>query len=198
MRCKPPDTDFYSELFDLNVEFLQLLKAGAPGLDGSLLGLNRTAAAGLARLGSEQLAYIARTPVLLAGFSGWPGDHFIGDTGRAGNDPGWIDEARLYCASLMTYLWQMARRDSLIGGLCFGVSDELNARFATTGFRDICSSAQFAVVRLEARFGRHPRFWTDLIRAAGSGDSTIRRVARLSSLTIELAGQRPGNRPANG
>ena len=40
---------------------------------------------------------------------------------------------------------------------------------------------------LTARFGRHPRFWPDLIRAAVSADNQFRALSRLTIIPMAIA-----------
>jgi len=193
MRCKAPDKTFYAELNELNAEFLILI-TGETGFCGTgVFGLNSAVRSQLQRLSSSERAFIAGTPMLLAGFVAPPPGSVVEDespvSAVARNDS--PVSAVTFCAGLMTYLWQMSRRDPLNAAFCIGMATHDIERFASLSFREIQSSTLWAVRRLQARFCEHPRFWADLIRAARSGEGPAQRTFRLSGIPIALAGHRP-------
>ena len=94
------------------------------------------------------------------------------------------EAARLFAASLLTWLWHTARQDRLLAALCIGPGRLGVEQLASAGFRDLQRAAAGAVDCLEARFCRHPRLWPDLVRAASQrgragadGDATLGRPA---------------------
>jgi hypothetical protein len=187
MEREAPDKHFYAEMRDLNLEFLALLAqcrhrpAGAP-----LFGLDAAVLEPLGRLGAVQLEAMAATPCLLAGFRATPprGLARVAEP-RPGEEPGCCADARVFAASLLTYAWQMARRDPLRAALCAGAPRDEPA----TGlrFRDIPGYASRALLHLEARFCRHARFWPDLVRAARDGQSQRMELARLTAIQLAVS-----------
>ena len=191
MRCKAPDKQFYRELTDLNEEFLMLVATAGAG--ASFLGLDAPIRSALGELSRPKLQFIAETPCLLAGFTLLPPALAAREEppGFSVMESAWMDSARMFSAALLTYLWQMARRNQLNAALCIGASADHIGRFAGISFHDIQSRAASAVYQLEARFCHQPRFWRDLIRAAHHGNSIVQRISRLTSIPLALADQRP-------
>ena len=193
MRCKAPDTQFYRELTDLNFEFLSLFRHVQPARAGATLGLDENTVRQIAALDVGQLREIAETPTLLAGFRSLPALAAVGEQRPedSAGERGWPLSARTFAAALMTWLWQVVRRDPLDAALCVGLSLENVNQLAGLNFREIQFHAGAVSRCLEARFSRHPRFWPDLLRASRDGNDTLRRVSRLSSIPMTLAEHRP-------
>jgi len=193
MLCKSPDNRIYAELESLNAGLLRIVASGRDA--GRNLGLPSAIATQLSRLRQDELAFIAGTPVLLAAFvpperSGSPDQ--IADAGlcvdpyRAGcdtrTDP-WSRTARLFAASLLTWLWKTDQSDHLMTALCLGPGEQLPVLSVTI----IEQLAGRATERLRVRFAEHPRFWPDLLRAARSRDVELRTLSRLAVLPLVLA-----------
>lgn len=196
MEREAPDKHFYAEMRDLNLEFLVLLTQcrhrppGAP-----LFGLDAAVLESLSRLGALQLEAMAATPCLLAGFRAAPprGLARVAEP-RQGEEADCCPDARVFAASLLTYAWQMARRDPLRAALCAGAP--CNEPASGLRLRDIPGYASRALLHLEARFCRHARFWPDLVRAARDGPSQRMELARLTAIQLAVAETGVSRRPA--
>jgi hypothetical protein len=194
MRREPPDSRFYVQIRDLNLAFLELVSMGRQRRHGPVFGLDTAVADQISRFNPAQLGEMAATPCLLAGVATSRGARLrerVAEPAPAG-DPEWAGQAALFAAGLLTYVWQMARRDSLCVALCAGttfsmVNDELR-------FADIRGLANRALHHVEARFLGHARFWPDLVRAARDGHPDRLQLARLSA--IQLATSEAGRAPA--
>jgi hypothetical protein len=192
MHCKPPDMRFYGELKDLNAEFLNLIIDHAKPWQEPVLGLDAGSALALRRLSDSELDFIAAAPGMLAGFTVLPSPQRVSES-RADlhqSDERWLASARLFCIGMMTYLWQVARRDQLVATLCVGPANGRVARLAELSFREIQGCADRAMTQLNARFGGHPTFWPDLIRAARSEDQEFKALSRLAIIPLTLAEHR--------
>ncbi len=78
MQHKQPDIQFFSELTDLNMDFLHLI-ASHPSRDSRpVLGLEPSIVESLRRLDSDQMRSIASAPRLLACFSSLPPEQLPG------------------------------------------------------------------------------------------------------------------------
>jgi hypothetical protein len=194
MQCKPPDMRFYGELQDLNAGFLRLIINHGRAWQAPLLGLDAGATAALRRLSDTELEFIATTPGLLAGFTVLPPPQSVSELQSElhGADGHWLESARLFCTALMIYLWQIARRDQLVTALCVGPGARRVSRLADLSFREIQDATDRAMCQLNARFGGHPAFWPDLIRAARSRDDDFRMMSRLAIIPLTLAEHRSG------
>jgi hypothetical protein len=183
MQREPPDTHFYAEVRDLNLEFLSLLAAGRRCCIGPVFGLDTAVVDQIARFNPAELDAMAATPCLLAGFGANLGTRTvrIAEPPPAG-DPEWGVHARLFAAGLLTYVLQMARRDALLAALCAGSA--AGSLAGATGFRDIRGYAERALQHLEARFRRQSRFWPDLVRATRDGRPERLHLARLSAIQL--------------
>lgn len=190
MRCKPPDSRTYEALRSLNAGFLALV-TDPDGLGvAPRLGLDPPICAQLSRLAPEELEFIAGTPSLLAGFDTPDRAHAVlsGRVAEPRSDSvAWSDArsaaARVFAAALLTYLWQMDRRDRLMTALCVGSAEPL----PDLTIARIQAYAAEATHRLRARFADHPCFWPDLIRAARSHDPDLRYLSRLTVIPLSLA-----------
>jgi hypothetical protein len=194
MRCKPPDKRFYQELTELNAGFLSLFTDQRLLWHGPLLGLDPPITHGLRALAAAELDFVAATPCLLAGFPVLPFPDAVSEsqTGARPADDRWLESARLYSAELTMYLWQLARQDHFATTLCVGRATDGMKQLTNMGFREMQASARIAMYHLRARFGRHPRFWPDLIRAARSGNQDLRSLSRLTIIPLTLAERRVG------
>jgi hypothetical protein len=194
MDRKAPDTHFYAELRDMNLEFLGLVARGGRPPGGSLFGLDAAVVDQVARFSAAQLEAMAGTPCLLAGFRAAP-PRVLARVAEPspGESPLWAEQARVFAASLLTYTSQMARRDPLRAALCTGPAMDVPA--AGLRFRDIQGYANRALLHLEARFCRHPRFWPDLVRTAREGHAARLELARLTAIQLASAEVGASRRP---
>ena len=192
MQCKPPDMRFYGELKELNIQFLSLIVEYRRPWQEPVLGLDAGSAAALSRLSASELDFIATAPGLLAGFTQLPPQPSVcySSIDLDQLDAKWLSSARHYCIGIMTYLWQLARRDQLVAALCVGPASRRISHFAELSFGDIQGCADRAIAQLNARFGDHPTFWPDLIRAARSQDAEFRDLSRLAIIPLTLAEHR--------
>jgi hypothetical protein len=192
MQCKPPEMRFYSELQDLNAGFLRLIVNHGTAWQAPLLGLDAGVTAALRQLTESELEFVATVPGMLAGFAALPPPQNISESasGWRGSDARWLEMVRLFCAGLMTYLWQLARRDKLVTTLCVGPDSGRVNSLAALSFREIQGFSDSAMCQLNARFASHPTFWPDLIRAARSEDDEFRALSRLAVIPLTLAEQR--------
>lgn len=188
MHCKPPDNRFYADLRDLNAGFLALIADPELRWHGPLLGLDSGVTAGIRALSGAQLDFIASTPCPLVGFNTFPPPRVIADSGARNRpaDDRWLDSARLFSTELVMYLWQTARQDWFSAAMCFGPGAEQASRLASMSFREIQHCARPALDQLTARFGRHKRFWPDLLRAAASADRDLKFLSRLAVFPLAL------------
>jgi len=197
MQREAPDTHFYAEIRDLNLEFLGLIAAGRQRHQGPIFGLDAAIVDQISRLTRPQLEAMAATPCLLAGFAGGRTRPTRVAEPSPSSDVGWAGHARLFAAGLRTYVVQMARRDPLRAALCAG--DTAGALADNTAYRDICGCADRALEQLEARFRRQTRFWPDLVRASRDGHPERLQLARLSAIqlaTFEAGRRASASRPA--
>lgn len=194
MRCKAPDKTFFADLRDLNREFLALLRRCRPTPETRALGLGAPIAEPIRRLSPDEVDFVATTPCLLAGLTGLPGVMAVGEASPASpQDRHWYDAARVFTASLMTYLRQVDHRDPLIVALCLGPA--LAEKLAALPLREMQTRAGVAVSQLEARFADNPRFWPDILKAARSGDEELRMLACLTSIPLCLTSDAFRGRP---
>jgi len=195
MQCKPPDMRFYGELKELNTEFLHLIVDHGKPWQEPLLGLDAGSASALRQLSDSELDFIATAPGMLAGFTVLPPPQRVSES-RADlhqSDERWLASARMFCIGMMTYLWQLARRDQLVAALCVGPAGGRVSRLAELSFGEIQGCADRAMAQLNARFGEHPTFWPDLIRAARSDDAEYKSLSRLAIIPLTLAEHRSTN-----
>lgn len=194
MHGKWPDTQFRREIHDFNREFLELLCMDIRG--GTAFGLAPNVRQRLRLLAPAQLDAIAETPCLLAAFAVLPprqlprgvAENSGPDTGSAPNPvaAAHAEAARLFAASLLTWLWHTACQDRLLAALCIGPGRLGVEQLASAGFRDLQRAAAGAVDCLEARFCRHPRLWPDLVRAVSQADAQVLTATRLSVVQLTL------------
>lgn len=183
MRCEPPDLQFYAEIRDLNLEFLELIVEAHRTWGRSVFGLDGMVLEQIGSLHAAQLEAIASVPCLLAGFAphrpfGAPA--FVAES-RPDGDGAWNERLRLFAAGLWSYVWQMARHDPLHAALCAGTPQA--AQLGAMSFRDMRCSGEQARQHLQARFPQG-RFWMDLVRAAQDGQAEGLRLARLSAIQL--------------
>ncbi len=187
MRCECPDRRFFTDLADLNFEFLALLVHPEARNGRDVLGLEPAWVEMLMRLTDSELRFIAGTPCLLAGFVAPPVG--VGDSSgtAAGPDTGWREAVRMYSVALLSFLRTATRRDRLVATLCLGPGDEAPERFARIPLGSIPCRASAASDLLRARLVELPKFWPDLIRAARSDDTEMRELSRLRALPMIVA-----------
>jgi hypothetical protein len=194
MPSKWPDSQFRREIRDFNREFLELICTDTRPV--TAFGLPQPVRQRLALLAPAQLEAIAETPCLLAAFAVLPPRQLARGVAES---PGSVagspanpvpvaqaDAARLFAASLLTWLWHTARQDRLLAALCIGPGRLGVEQLASAGFRDLQRAAAGAVDCLEARFCRHPRLWPDLVRAATHADTQVLAATRLSVVQLTL------------
>lgn len=187
MRREPPDLRFYAEIHDLNLAFLELVGAGRRSRHGPVFGLDPAIVEQIGRLGAAQLAEMAATPCLLAGFTAQRPARLqrLAAEPQPAGDPHWVAEAGVFAAGLLTYVWQAARQDSLRAALCAGPAAGMLAE--ELRFTEIRSLAGRALHYLEARFLGTVRFWPDLVRAAREGHPERLQLARLTAIQLATA-----------
>lgn len=182
MRREAPDTRFFFEIKDFNMEFLTLLAAAPDHGPQGLFGLDGAIVSQVARMTPGQLETMADVPCLLAGFgtrrSREPAG--VAEPSPAMQAAAWAGHARLFAAELLTYTWQMARRDPLRAALCLG-ADALPL-VDKASVRDIHVYANRALQHLQARFLGHWRFWPDLVCATREGRTERIQLARLTAI----------------
>ena len=191
MTRKWPDTQVRREIPEFNREFLELVCAfGSPD---TAYGLDASVCQRLRQLNSAQLQSIADTPCLLVAFATFPPPPVVQGVADAPLPVAWspqADAARLFAASLLTWLWHTASRDQLLATLCIGPGQRSLTGLRETGFRDLQRLAASASESLEARFCRHPRLWPDLVRAASTADPRVLTATRLSVVQLTLISRR--------
>ena len=193
MHGKWPDTQFRREIHDFNRA--PPPPPPPPPRGGTAFGLAQNVRQRL-RL-PAQLEAIAETPCLLAAFAVLPprqlprgvAENSGPDTGSAPNPvaAAHAEAARLFAASLLTWLWHTACQDRLLAALCIGPGRLGVEQLASAGFRDLQRAAAGAVDCLEARFCRHPRLWPDLVRAVSQADAPVLTATRPSVVQPTLA-----------
>ncbi len=198
MPRKWPDTLLRREIRDFNREFLELLCTDSRA--GEAFGLAPNVRQRLGLLAPAQLETIAETPCLLSAFAVLPPRLLPrGVAENPGSGTGLpmsptvaahAEAARLFAASLLTWLWHTARQDRLLAALCIGPGNLAVEQLASAGFRDLQRAAAGAVGCLEARFCRHPRIWPDLVRAASQSDAQVLMATRLSVVQLTLLSRR--------
>lgn len=190
MQCEPPDLQFYAEVHDLNLEFLELIVEARQAWGGSVFGLDTAVVEQIGSLRASQIEAIAATPCLLVSFASRRPVRSLALVAepRPGADFSSSEHVRLFAAALWTYIWQMARRDALRSALCAGIPQA--AQLGTMSFRDMRSSGEQALQYLEARFHRG-RFWPDVVHAARDGDPERLRLARLSTIQLATSEAKP-------
>ncbi|MDH3510778.1 MAG: hypothetical protein OER85_07955 [Gammaproteobacteria bacterium] len=191
MECKPPDMRFYDELKDLNAEFLHLIVEHGKSWQAPVLGLDAGSASALCRLSNSELDFIATAPGMLAGITMLPPSQRVSESrpDPHQSDERWLASARLFCIGLMTYLWQVARHDHFVAALCVGPVNGRVGDLAELSFGEIQGCADRVRSQLSVRFGAHPTFWPDLIRAARSEDPEFQALSRLAIIPLTLAEQ---------
>ncbi len=196
MHQKQPDLQFFSELTDLNMDFLRLV-IRYPCRDArSVLGLEPPIVDSLRRMDEDQLRSLAAAPRLLACFSSLPPEQLPGTIaesgpGRSAEEKAWLDIAAVFATGLMTYLWQLSKQDRCIASLCIGPTPPRIRDFAAVRFRDIRYQATHSVHLLRAHQSDQPHVWSELIRSACSADPEMQHLSRLKLIPLGLAERRP-------
>lgn len=187
MRCECPDRRFFTDLADLNLEFLALLLHPEARREPDVMGLEPSWVEMLRRLTDSERRFIAGTPCLLAGFFVPPGGIGESSPNAARHGTGWREAVQLYSVALMSFLRTATRRDQLVAALCLGPGGDRSERFAGIPLGSIPCRASAASYVLRARLSELPTFWPDLIRAARSDDNEIRQLSRLRALPMIVA-----------
>lgn len=196
MRREAPDRDFYTALRDLNLEFLRLLVRCWHRSCTMAAGLDPLVHEQLAGLAADELEAIAAVPCLLARLRE-ASDAPVARAAepRPGAEPPCLADRGVFIAELLTYATQVVRSDPLRLALCAGPG--AGRAMAGLRFREIHAYARRSAPRLEARFGRHPRFWPELVAAAREGTPRRLELARLSAIqlaVVEASPSRTGRR----
>jgi hypothetical protein len=197
MPREAPDSFFYREIRDFNIEFLALLGTARQASHGSVFGLERSLIEQIGQLPPPALEAMATTPCMLASLAGARRSL---RTSRLAEppppaDPGWEQEVRVFAARFVTYAWQVARRDSLHAVLCVGTAAA--SLMAQTSYRELHALSGRPTGQIEARFSNHPRFWSDLTYAARAGRADELALSRLAAIQLATAEfealRRPGD-----
>lgn len=178
------------DIRQLNLGFLRLLgqPAACPapprcGLDGVILRR-------LAHLSLEELETLAAAPCLLATvpLAGRAAERRLAAEPAADGGEGgaWLASARLYTMGLLVYLWELARTDPYLAGLCVDRPRVTVPALAGLGIREVHELAIARASRLRARFAENRRLWPDLLRAATRADPELWHVTRLSVLQLAV------------
>ena len=189
MQCEAPDKRFFGELQDLNREFLALLTDSRAGEAAwRSLGLAPATASQLRSLSAAELDFIASVPGLLADFRRLPGSLGVSERPPADAtlDGEWLQAAAVFTAGLLTYLWQLSRRDRLLTAICLGPGPDPRQSIRAVSFKDIQHCAMHSAAELRTRLGWHPHWWADLLEAARSGDTDQRERCRLDLIALGL------------
>ncbi|MBM4195575.1 MAG: hypothetical protein FJ197_00555 [Gammaproteobacteria bacterium] len=194
MQREAPDSLFYREIRDFNLEFLGLLAAAREAGHGAAFGLARPTIESIARLSAAQLEAMAMTPCMLASLARERGLRVtrLAEPPVAA-DPRWMEDSRVFAARLLTYAWQVARRDSLHAVLCVGPAADVISPDMSYG--ELRALARGDLRRVEARFHEHPRFWPDLVRAARDGHAEEMRLAQLAAIPLATTDVGPPRPP---
>jgi hypothetical protein len=192
MQRKPPDTRIYSEITELNREFLHLLAHIDRAGQQPVFGLDPLLAKRLASLDPMEREAIASTPCLLAEFRSLPGPNSApAITDGAHRDSGWSAACRrdieVFAASLLTYLWQSTHGHPLLTTLCIGLNRDAYRMLSELSFSRIRQHAEHAATVLQARLCAHPRFWPDLLGSVSIPDRNLRVLSRLSIVQLTVA-----------
>ncbi|HHQ14096.1 MAG TPA: hypothetical protein ENK16_03630 [Chromatiales bacterium] len=192
MRRKAPDSQFYAEIRELNQQFLDLIAdPSACRHPGLLQGLPVGIAESVASLSAESRLFLADVPGLLVEFAWLSGPVPAADPGTGvadgAPDPDWLATAQVFVAGLMTYVWQLARRDPFASALCLGLSVEGGRMLATMSFTEVQRNARHAIPALRVRYGHHPRLWRELLRAARHLNPEQRDRCRADLISLGLA-----------
>lgn len=190
MQCEAPDKRFFGELRELNAEFLALVTQPVAGEAAwRLLGLPAATGHDLCRLDPDELEFVTAVPGLLADFRRLPPALGVFEPSPlpAALDPQWLQQASVFAAGLLTYLWQLARRDRLLTTLCLGPGSSMRRELRAVGFRDIQHCARNSIAELRARLGSHPTWWPELLTAARSEDRDGRSRCQLDLIALGLA-----------
>jgi hypothetical protein len=193
MGCEALDKDFFAEIRDLNVAFLDLVadpRAGATGLE--MLGLAPQSARALAALDGSELRRVASVPVPLARFHTLPLSARVAEEQpcAASLHPEWRLAANVFAAGLLTYLWQLARHQPVAAALCVGPGQGRVQRLAALSFERIQQCTASAAPYLRARRAFSPELLPGLVRAARTRAEGWRN-AGLDLIPLGLAGLRP-------
>jgi hypothetical protein len=155
---------------EANLGFLALV-AGTPGTRSpAAYGLDAAATAAVALLDPFARRAVAGLPYTLFNMRFEDGEFWAGvvrDSARPGSAS--LSEAATFARTVVFLAWHLAQGDELAPAMVLG----MNPAAAAT-WRDLPLSAlDYAATRglpvLEARFGRHPRFWPKLVAAGRAG-----------------------------
>lgn len=194
MQCKPPDKQFFSEIRDLNLGFLQLVADPRVGDDAlGMLAMPSASAAALQSLQQAELSRLACAPVLLARLDDLSLGSGVAETTPlpAGLDPEWSRRASLFAAGLLTYLWQLARRQPVAASLCLGPDPVRVQALARLTGQEVLACGAVAGAMLRARRVFRAPFLPQLLRTARE-DAPVSELPGLELIPLGLAQLRPG------
>jgi hypothetical protein len=157
-----------------------------------MLGLAPASAAVLIGLGDVDRRRIASVPVPLAGFRALPLPGQVAEPKAVTGDLDrqWHLAANVFAAGLLTYFWQLARRQPVAAALCVGPGQGRVRQLASLSFESIQSCARVTVPLLHVRRAFSPRLLPGLVRAARRTGET-RHALGLELIPLGLAGLRP-------
>jgi len=194
MQCKPPDKQFFAEIRDLNLGFLQLVADPGAGDEAlGMLAMPSASAAALQSLQQAELSRVASAPVLLARLDGPSFGAGVAEAMPlpAGLDPQWSRRASLFAAGLLTYLWQLARRQPVAAALCLGPDPARVHALARLTGQEVLACGAVAGAMLRARRVFRAPFLPELLRAARD-DAPASELPGLDLIPLGLAQLRPG------
>jgi hypothetical protein len=194
MQCKPPDKQFFAEIRDLNLGFLRLVadpRAGDEAL--GMLAMPAASAAALQSLEEPELSRVASAPVLLARLDDLGFGSGVAETMPlpAGLDPQWSQRVSLFAAGLLTYLWQLARRQPVAASLCLGPDPARVQALARLTGQEVLACGAVAGTILRARRVFRAPFLPELLRTARHG-APSEDLPGLDLIPLGLAQLRPG------
>ncbi len=177
------------DIRQLNLEFLRLLGQPAACPSPPRCGLDGVILTRLARLSREELETLAAAPCLLATvpLARCAAERSLAAEPAADGRGAWLESARLYTMGLLVYVWELARTDPYLAGLCVDRPQVTVPALAELGIRQVHELATVRAAGLRARFAENRRLWPDLLRAATQGDPELLHVTRLSVLQLAVA-----------
>ena len=177
-------------LVQTNLAFLELLvarHARAPGVP--VLGLAPATAAGLAQLDARGREAAAGCPYTVFNLGFEDGSFWRGFVlaPRAPATGGAGDEAA-FARTAAFLAWHLVQGGDLTATLVLGMTSEALQAWRALPLSALDRVALAGRARLEARWGRHRRFWPKLLAAAASGRNAELAAVRMLGLQLLAAG----------
>ena len=174
------------EIFQINRRFVDLIARHEGDAEGGRYGLPDELCGQIRALTDSQRDAVASVPLLLVTVT-------RGDVERAGTvrdsedgarrSPGGKDAAeQVFGAALMTWLTQDAQQNHTLSSLWLGTARHEGEPVGDLNFGEIQNLAPHSAGILKARFADRPGLWSELLRAAQSGDPKRQLLARLAVL----------------